>query len=245
MTLALQVVDVSFRYYTHAWILQNVSWQVEKGAFVAIVGPNGGGKTTLLKLIMGSHAPTQGSIHVLGQSSTSQLTGVSYVPQGLRFDRQFPITTLEVVMMGRLSHLPWHGRYRAVDYKQAYAALEQVKLSHCAEWPFGDLSGGQRQRVLIARALASQPKLLLLDEPTASVDAQAEADIYHLLSDLKGKITIIMVTHDLQAALKTVDQVVCVQRSLRVLAADEICQHYALGLYHPPLTASVLPDVVS
>lgn len=232
MTAVIAFDHVFFGYHAGYQVLQDITWQVSAGDFVALVGPNGGGKTTLLKLIMGHHAPSSGTVRVFGREPEGCCGIIAYVPQSLRFDRQFPITSLEVVLMGRLSHLPWYGRYRADDRERALAALEQVGLPECMNMPFSELSGGQRQRILIARALASDPQLLLLDEPTASVDVQAEADIYRLLSGLQGKMTIVMVTHDLQAAIKMVGHVACVQRSLRLLAPHEVCQHYALGLYH-------------
>ena len=142
---------------------------------------------------------------------------------------------MELVLSGRLRDLPWYGKFSHADKRAALEALEQVGLTAFQNNPFGTLSGGQAQRALIARALVSKPKLLLLDEPTASVDTQAEADIYHFLSQLRGKMTILMVTHDLRAAIDQVDRVLCVQGSIISLKPQEVCEHFALGLYHPPL----------
>jgi zinc transport system ATP-binding protein len=171
----------------------------------------------------------------LGAAPSHCISQVAYVPQGLRFDRQFPISVMEVVLSGRLSRLPWYGLYSSADKKAAHEALDLVGMlpySHCV---FGNLSGGQAQRALIARALVSEPQLLLLDEPTASVDAQAETLIYSILKQLQKKMTILMVTHDLRAAIDIVDRVLCVQGGVLSLLPQEVCEHFALGLYHTPL----------
>lgn len=232
MEAAVSVENLSFSY-PNGLVLKEISFHVEQGEFIGIIGPNGGGKTTLLKLIMGFIKPSAGSIKVLGDSSQEHPIG--YVPQFMRFDRQFPISVLEVVLSGLMSHLPWYGIFHSRDKKAALEQLDKVGLLPLAEAPFGTLSGGQAQRVLVARALVSKPKLLLLDEPTASVDAQAQADIFAILKDLKGKMTIMMVTHDLRSAVELVERLFCVQGSLTCLKPEEVCEHFALGLYHTPI----------
>lgn len=234
MEPAIAVDNLSFAYQD-AWVLKDASFSVSSGEFVGIIGPNGGGKTTLLRLLMGFLKPACGTIQILGLPPTSAQKRLSYVPQVMRFDKLFPISVLEVVLLGRLSHLPWYGRYNNADKEAAREALEKVGLADFQERAFGTLSGGQAQRVLIARALVSNPELLLLDEPTASVDTQAEAEIYSLLHDLRGKMTILMVTHDLKAAIDYVQKVICVQRSIVTLTPQEVCEHFAMGLYHTPL----------
>lgn len=230
----IEVEQVSFAYQ-EALILQNISFQVFAGEFVGIIGPNGGGKTTLLKLLMGFLEPLSGDIRILGTTPPKAQTQLAYVPQVLRYDKQFPISVLELVLTGCLSRLLWHGNYSAEDKQAALASLELVGLSDYKNAPFGTLSGGQAQRALIARALVSNPKILFLDEPTASVDPQAEADIYALLKGLQASMTILMVTHDLNAAIGQVSRVFCVQRQLMALKPQEVCEHFALGLYHTPL----------
>lgn len=233
----MTVVDVEHLFFSYPdrSVLQDISFSVQKGEFIGIIGPNGGGKTTLLKLILGFLKPDAGSVKVFGQAPQTVSKQMAYVPQTARFDRQFPISVMELVLSGRLSRLPWHGRYSPEDYKKAVQALEKVNLAHMQEASFGTLSGGQAQRALIARALVAEPKLLLLDEPTASVDSQAEADIYSILENLRGSITILMVTHNLNAVIDRVDRVICVQNSAFVLKPEEVCQHFAIGLYHGPL----------
>lgn len=234
---AVELDHVGFSYQSTP-VLSQVSFQIYPGEFVGMIGPNGGGKTTLLKLILGFLKPSQGTLRLFGKPLSGQPhspTRIAYVPQSMRFDRDFPISVEEVVLSGILSHLHWYGRFSRADRHTARQALDNMGLAHLADAPFGTLSGGQAQRVLIARALVSQPQLLLLDEPTASVDSQAEADIYAILNQLKGKMTILMVTHDLRAAIDQVERVLCVQGSVISLKAEEVCKHFAFGLYHMPL----------
>lgn len=234
MASAVSLHDVCFSYQD-LFVLKNISFNIQEGQFVGIIGPNGGGKTTLLKLILGFLRPDSGNIRVFGQSLDAARQSIAYVPQSLRYDKQFPISVLELVLGGRLSHLPWYGVYSKADKQAALDALERVGLLDFQDRSFGNLSGGQAQRALIARALASEPRLLLLDEPTASVDAQAEGDIYAILKGLQGKMTILMVTHNLQAAIELVEKVVCVQHTAVVLDPSQVCEHFAFGLYHAPL----------
>ncbi len=229
------ILENVFFSYQNTPVLKDVTFQIASGEFIGIIGPNGGGKTTLLKIIMGFLKPASGKIEILGHPASSMEAGVAYVPQSMRFDRQFPISVLELVLSGRLAHLPWHGQYSLEDKRAAQKSLESLGIAHLQHQAFGMLSGGQAQRALIARALVSNPKLLLLDEPTASVDSQAEADIYALLNQLRGKMTILMVTHDLAAAVDQVQRLICVQGSVISILPSEVCEHFALGLYHTPL----------
>lgn len=231
---AVVLDHVSFSYGEQL-VLNDVSLQVMQNEFVGIIGPNGGGKTTLLRLLMGFLRPSQGSIRLFGETPKEFLTQIGYVPQGMRFDREFPISVMELVLSGRLSRLPWHGQYSKEDEEAACAALEKVGMLPFRDRSFGNLSGGQAQRALIARALASNPRLLLLDEPTASVDSQAENDIYKILQELRNSMTILMVTHDLTAAVNLVDRVLCVQNGVLALKPEEVCEHFAIGLYHAPI----------
>ena len=232
MTVTLK--DVSFAYEDQ-YILEHVSFSLKNGEFMGVFGPNGGGKTTLLKLIMGFLKPTSGKVEVMGMTPKEAQAHLAYVPQSLRFDRQFPVTVAEVVLSGRLFNLPWHGRYALEDEEAAERVMDKLNLKHLKNQAFGDLSGGQAQRTLIARALVSNPNILLLDEPTASVDAEAEAEIYRILDDLKGTMTIIMVTHHLRTAVNQVERVLCVNKTVEDLKPKDVCGHFAMGLYHPPL----------
>lgn len=234
MSTIIDCENLSFAYEGNP-ILKNISFKIKEGEFVGIIGPNGGGKTTLLKLVVGFLKPTTGSLKLFGTPPQQAIHEIGYVPQAMRFDRQFPISVFELALSGRLSRLPWYGVYSEEDYRITRETLELLGLTSFQHAAFGTLSGGQAQRALIARALVSQPKLLLLDEPTANVDAQAETEIYALLKKLQGKMTILMVTHDLSAAIDQVERVLCVQHTLINLQPQEVCEHFALGLYHKPL----------
>lgn len=231
----LLIVDNLCFKYQGIPVLRNVTFSVNSGDFVGIIGPNGGGKTTLLKAILGFVKPSSGKILIDGLPPVQARKNLAYVPQFARYDREFPISVLEVVLSGRLFDLPWYGKYSKLDDESAWEALTRVGLKDFAARRFGTLSGGQAQRVLIARALASNPRILLLDEPTASVDVQSETDIHALLNQLKGTMTILMVTHDVDAIINDVQRVICVRGESVVLNPREVCEHFALGLYHKPL----------
>ncbi len=230
----LEINDLSFGYEKTP-ILQGVDLSIHEGEFVAIFGPNGGGKTTFLKLLMGFLDPDEGKISLFGSTPRKAREKLSYVPQVAQFDRQFPLSVLELVLMGCLNKTTWWGSFPKTAKQKALAALEKVGLRERHNQPFGTLSGGQAQRALIARALVSGPKLLLLDEPTASVDPEAEVQIHNLLLELKGSMTILMVTHDLQSLIQKADRLLCVHRSITSYTPKQVCEHFAVGLYHPPI----------
>jgi len=208
---ALLFEHVTFRYRDRP-VLEDVSLRVDEGDCVAVIGPNGGGKSTLLKLALGLLRPDQGQIRVFDHAPHAGCLLTGYVPQHVHFDPQFPITAEEIVLMGRLDRLPWWGRYSPVDRTAAVEALRRVGLSGLEGRSFAALSGGQRQRILIARALFSEPRILLLDEPTANIDLSVEETFLELLEEVRRHTTIIVVTHDLGLAERLTDQVVCVNR---------------------------------
>jgi zinc transport system ATP-binding protein len=230
-------VEHLFFHYDSMPTLEDVNVEIFKGEFVGIFGPNGGGKTTLLKLMMGFLRPQKGKVLLFGHPPEEMRHLIGYVPQAMRFDRDFPISALEVVMMGTLRKLSLWGTYPTETKQKALSALDRVGLAHKAKASFGTLSGGEAQRILIARAIVDQPSLLLLDEPTANVDVEAEQNIHAQLADLNKTMTILMVTHDLQTIVDKVGKLLCVQRGVTSLKAKEVCEHFALGLYHTPLTS--------
>lgn len=230
----VQVEDLCFSY-GEAPVLSHVNFEVASGDFVGIIGPNGGGKTTLLKILMGFLQPQSGAVKIFGLPPSRIAGKVGYVPQRLPFDRQFPISVLEVVLTGRLSRLPWYGLYSRADRDASEAALARVNLLSLKDAPYGSLSGGQAQRALIARAIVSEPSLLLLDEPTSSVDVKSQGEFYAILQSLRKEMTLLMVTHDLTAVIEHVQRILCVQGNVFPLAREEVCKHFAFGLYHTPL----------
>jgi len=206
--------NVSFRYGTTP-ILSDVNLSVHSGEFSSLVGPNGGGKTTLLKIMLGLLKPQQGHVELFGKTPEKARKRVGYMPQHLHSDIQFPVSVGDVVLMGRLQG--WRiGRANHRDRELARQSLEEVSLDGMAHRPFADLSGGQRQRVLIARALCVEPDLLILDEPTSNIDLRAEEQLFDILHRLNQRMTILIVSHDIGFISNHVKSVICVNQDVVV-----------------------------
>jgi zinc transport system ATP-binding protein len=200
--------------YEHDQVLEDVNLSVYQGDFIGLIGPNGGGKTTLLRVLLGLLPPMRGEVHVLGLPVKEGRQAIGYVPQVIAFDREFPINVWDVARMGRVGRRGLLRRYTADDDAVVTDALRQVGLLDLRQRPIGELSGGQRQRAYIARALATQPEILLLDEPTSSVDPQVSSNIYELLRQLNDHITVLLVSHDMSAISSYVKTVGCLNRRL-------------------------------
>jgi len=195
-------------HYREAEVFSAVSFHVHRGEFVALTGKNGAGKSTLLKLIVGLLEPTQGQVLVFGAPPRRRIESIGYVPQHAGFDAAFPIRVEEVVGMGGLSGLsPVSKRQKRQDIEWA---LRQAEVCDLRERPFSALSGGQRRRVLVARALIGHPQLLVLDEPTANMDADSERKFYEVLGRFKGSTTVLVATHDSDFVSALADTVLCV-----------------------------------
>lgn len=207
----LQIKDLSFSYNNQE-VLQNINLHVEKKDFLAIIGPNGGGKTTLLKLILGINKIQKGTINILGNSSN--ISSIGYVPQNTNININFPIKVKEVVMMGNIGEKQKLLGYSKKEQSIANKALLEVGMEKFADTKIGNLSGGQRQRVLIARALCSNPQILLLDEPTSSIDVKGQKEIYSLLKKLHKNITVIVVSHDISVILEYATKVAYINKNL-------------------------------
>jgi len=215
----VELREVSFGYGSrHAGppVLDNVSLHLHRGQFAALVGPSGAGKTSLLKLLLGSLRATEGTITVGGQRvDGSPPRQVAYVPQVETVDWNFPVTVEQVVLMGRARTSGWRPWATAEDKRQAAAVLERLEIGSLARRHIRSLSGGQQQRVFLARALIAQPDLLVLDEPTSGVDMRTAETVLHLLAGLNRQgITILMTTHDLNAAAAHAPWVICLNRSV-------------------------------
>jgi zinc transport system ATP-binding protein len=225
----IEFKNVTFSY-NHVPTLENINLNIENSDFLAVIGPNGGGKTTLLKLILGILKPTHGQISVLNQKAGSQNI-IGYVPQYSEFDKSFPIKVREVVLSSlvqRKSFLPWHS---GKDIVKADEMLDMFGVAKYAKENFHNLSGGQKQRVLMARALISDPQILILDEPTASVDHSVEQDIFEHLKKINNEITIVMVTHDLGFVSSYVNKVACLNRKICVHNTSEVTQEVIFDMY--------------
>lgn len=209
----IEISDVSFSYGSQS-ILQDINLTVVPGDFIAMIGPNGGGKTTLLKVILGLLKPQKGRVEVMGSPPQKASHRIGYVPQDVHINADFPITVMDVVLMGKLSPKKRFAPTKADDRRDALDALERMGIAQKAQQRIGALSGGQRQRVFIARALVARPSLLLLDEPTASIDTKGQASFYRLLETLNTDITILVVSHDLLVVSSYVKSVACVNRRL-------------------------------
>lgn len=217
---AVELSDVFFAYNDMP-VLINVNIRINEREYICIVGPNGGGKTTLLKIIIGLLRPTRGIVKVLGKSPDRARGLIGYMPQHAQVDYQFPISVKEVVQTGLLRGGGGLHGYGKDSRAEVMKALEEVGMSEFSQRAFSDLSGGQRQRVLIARAVVSRPRLLLLDEPTSNMDIAAERDFYSLLGKLNERMTLVMVSHNPWVVSKTVKNVVCVKGSCTIHHTEE------------------------
>lgn len=200
--------------YDKELVLKNINLSYSCKDFLVIIGPNGGGKSTLLKLMLGLLKPTNGKIKVFGNEPLKICSQIGYVPQATMANPDFPVEVLEVVLMG-LVNKKLFGFYSKNDIQIAMQALKRVGMDEFCKKRIGELSGGQRQRVYIARALVSNSKILMLDEPTSSVDAKTQAEIYTLLRDINAKgIGIVLISHDVNIALSFANKVAYVNHQL-------------------------------
>jgi zinc transport system ATP-binding protein len=221
--------------YDELPVLENISLSIERLEFLGIVGPNGGGKSTLLKLILGLLAPREGRISVFGKPPVQARQRLGYVPQFATFERTFPISVRDTVLQGRLGKTwPVFG-YRALDREVAERAMAEADILDLQHRPLAELSGGQRQRVLIARALASDPEVLILDEPTANVDPRVEAGVFELLKRLNERVTVIVVSHDIGFISKYITRVACLNRRLVCHTTSMIGSDLIQELYGTPM----------
>jgi len=209
----IEIEGLNFAYEKDI-ILENINLQVEALDFLAVIGPNGGGKSTLLKLMLGLLQPKTGSIRIYGKPPSKTLSYIGYVPQNTNVNTDFPIKVLEVVLMGHVGEKKPLFGYGKDEISCAMGALGQVGMQAYAQSKIGDLSGGQRQRVMIARALCAHPKILILDEPTSSIDIQGQKEIYELLKMLNQTITVIVVSHDISVILEYANKAAHINKRL-------------------------------
>jgi len=204
--IAVKFDSVSFSY-PDAQVLENASFHIHRGEFTAMVGPNGSGKTTVLKLLFGLEKPSSGNIEIFGSAAQKlKKTNLAYVSQHIPSDNLFPISVRDIVRMGKLHPSK---RYNAHNSAVIEEALNKTGIAEIAERPYRSLSGGQKRRVLVARALGANPDLLVLDEPTANMDSESEMRLYDTLGKYKGETTILVVTHDTEFVSSLTDRVLC------------------------------------
>ena len=226
--------DVSYRYDSTPdaeEVLSNVNLEIAAEDFIGLIGPNGGGKTTLLRLLLGLLEPTEGTVRVLGRPPREVSRHVGYVPQYSQVDAGAPATVLDVVLTGRIGASRWGFRYGKADVAAARAAMEESGVAEFSERGIGELSGGQRQRVLIARALAAEARILLLDEPMAGIDLHLEQGILETLKRLNATMPIVLVSHDVGFVSAHVKRVACLNRRLAVHAPGAITKDIIAEMY--------------
>jgi len=230
----IEVQDVWFSFNGQP-VLREASLTVPRGDFLVIIGPNGGGKTTLLKLVLGLLKPDRGTVSVFGQPPGKVAHRIGYVPQNVHVNKTFPVSVLDVVLMGRLRKGNGWSHHTQQDRIAAQAALERMRIWEHRGRRIGELSGGELQRVFIARALVSGPEALFLDEAMASIDAQSRGEFYDALTELNRTVTIVAVSHDMMILSSHVKSVACVNRELYHHDSGEITQQMIDQAYHCPV----------
>ncbi len=225
--------SVSFAYERET-IIDEADFDIAAGESICVIGPNGGGKTTLLKLLLGLLQPNTGSIRIFDKALAQGTTEVGYVPQSLDLDRRFPITAIDIVGMGLLHKNKLWGMRRS-EREQAWQALDNLGLAAVGKKPFAHLSGGQKQGVLLARALVGNPRLLVLDEPTTHIDAAAQERLESELKRLRGSLTLITVSHDLHFVARGIGRVICVNRSVRIHPVEALDLELTQRLFGQPV----------
>ena len=228
----IKIRNLNFSYDKQV-VLEGINLDYSSDEFLAIIGPNGGGKSTLLKLILGLLKPQSGEIKLFGKEPSEVSKFIGYVPQNFLSNQSFPMMVLEVVLMGLIDKKIF-GFYSKDEKKMALEALEKVGMSEFANARIGELSGGQRQRVYIARALCANAKVLILDEPTASIDTKGQAEIYEILKGINANgVGVVLVSHDLNIVLNYATKIAYVSKNLHIhkthenLAKREFIEHLA------------------
>ncbi len=204
---AVEVKNLYFKY-DKEWVLEDINFELEDKKFMAIIGPNGGGKTTLLKLLLGFLTPTKGEIKIYNKPPKENREIIGYVPQHTNFSLDLPITVFDIVLQGRLKKGKFF--YSQEDKEKAKEILKSLNIYELKDKKIKDLSGGQRQKVLIARALVSEPKILMMDEPTSAIDPRGQKEILDMIENFN--ITRIVVSHDIKILLRNVDKIAYIHK---------------------------------
>ncbi len=230
MNPVLEIDHVHF-YFGTRHVLEDICFSVYENDFIALIGPNGGGKSTLGRLIVGLLTPESGRISLFGQSPQQGRNQVGYLAQFSGSDPDYPIRAIDIVLMSRLKNSVFFRPTRK-DIASAEEALQQVRALHLKNRPLSDMSGGEKQRILLARALLNKPKMLLLDEPTASVDTPTENEFYDLLKELNKSMAIVMISHDITAVSVMVNKIACLNKTLIFHSTTEVTQEDLFKTYH-------------
>lgn len=237
----LEIKNVSAGYSDDI-VLRNINMTINDNDFIGIIGPNGGGKTTLLRLILGIIRPYKGTVRFFDHDQKGQGRSIGYLPQITQTDPQFPISVIDVVLSGLMSKEGIFSRYSGKQKKHAESLLERLGISNLRNKNIGELSGGQLQRVYLCRAIISSPRLLMLDEPNTFVDAKFETDFYGILKQLNTEMAIIVVSHDVGTISWYVKTIACVNRNLHYHPSNIITQEQ-LASYNCPIQIITHGDV--
>ncbi len=231
-----KIVEIKsvFAGYNDEVILKDVSLDIYDDDFIGVIGPNGGGKTTLLHVILGLIKPYKGTINFCDDLKLHRNNKMGYLPQLNKIDKKFPITVKEVVLSGLIYGTQLMARYSKKDKIKAQKTLERIGICSLQNDAIGELSGGQMQKVLLARAIVSSPRLLILDEPNTFVDNQFEGELYEILNELNKEMAIIIVTHDVGTISSYVKTIACVNRELHYHQSNIISEEQ-LALYNCPI----------
>ncbi len=217
----LKVEKLHFSYGENK-ILTDVNLSINKGDFISVIGPNGSGKSTLLKLIAGILKPDSGEVKFSKNFSTNASHYVGYVPQNFTIKEEFPISVLDVVKIGRIGYIPKFQRSQKKDLEKIKEALELMEIWHLKNKKMSELSGGQKQRVLIARALATEAKILLFDEPSSNIDVDGQTKLYRILNQIKKELAIMVVTHDISIISNYITGILCVNEKVIYHTKNEV-----------------------
>ncbi len=211
----IEVKNLNFSYNKNIKVLEKVYFEMMEDDFVGLIGPNGGGKTTFLKILIGILKPDFGEVRVFGKSPKKARNDIGYVPQYAKIELDFPIKVIDVILTGILSRKRMFSRYSKIDKEKSLAAMQKVGIENLKNKQIGELSGGQIQRVLIARALVREPQLLILDEPTSNIDISSEKNLFEYLKEINSsKTAIIVVSHDIGAISPFIKQVGCLNKTM-------------------------------
>jgi zinc transport system ATP-binding protein len=220
----IKIENVNFSYGKEEF-LKDIALSIYEDDFLGIIGPNGGGKTTLLKLILGVLEPKKGKISIFGKSPKDARKDIGYLSQFKNIDFDFPITAYEIVLLSRVGDKLFK-RFSNSDKEAARKAMKELGILSLKDKKLNELSGGEKQRVFVARALANEPKILILDEPMSNLDIHIQEEFYKILKELNKKIAIVIVDHDLEMVSKYAKEVVCVNKcnthALRYHDADSL-----------------------
>ncbi|MEA3399227.1 MAG: ABC transporter ATP-binding protein [Patescibacteria group bacterium] len=222
MKTIIKANNINFSYNNQIRVLEDINFEVYENDFVGLIGPNGGGKSTLMKIILGLLKPDSGKIEVFGLNSKIARNMIGYVPQYSKVDLDFPISVWEIVLSGLLGNKKMGSFFSKEEKNKAKKVLDDLKILHLKNIPLSDLSGGQRQKVMIARGLVRNPKLLLLDEPTNNIDEESGRNLYDLLNILNKKMAIVVVSHDVDMTSRHIKRIFCLNKKIICNKADGI-----------------------